>query len=405
MPLMYFLFDAIFGKLYSVVKMETNEILTYNGEKEYDARILVVDDDSKMLKLIRNYLVVENYQVETALCGRETLDIFDGPADYDLLILDLLMPDLSGYDVCKILRKNHTLYELPIIMLTTKNKIEDIVKGFEAGANDYVSKPFNYLELLARVKTLIKLRKLTRANSILQQAIEMKNQFLNMTIHDLKNPLNVIVGLTKMIKRDLEGNSDSNELLELILESSDLMINLVNELLEAAKIESGKFRLDKILLNLNELSEATYKKSIPAAEMKKQKIIFTPEPNDDAFIYGDNLRIQEIIDNLVSNAIKYSPFGKNIELNIKKRFDSSGLKMIRVEVSDEGPGFTADDKSKLFGKFQKLSAQPTGGERSSGLGLSIVKQLVDMHDGKIWVESEFGEGSKFIVEFQAEEPD
>ncbi len=384
--------------------MENNEILTVSNEKEYDARILVVDDDSKMLKLIRNYLIVENYQVDTAMNGRETLEIFEGPADYDLIILDLMMPDISGYDVCKILRKTHTLYELPIIMLTTKNRVEDIVKGFEAGANDYVSKPFNYLELLARVRTLIKLRKLTKANSILQQAIEMKNQFLNMTIHDLKNPLNVIVGLTKMIKREAEANSDSNELLELILESSDLMINLVNELLEAARIESGKFRLDKILLNLNELSEASFKKNMAAAEIKKQSIKFIPEPNDDAFIYGDNLRIQEIIDNLVSNAIKYTPFGKNIRICVKKKIDNSGFKLARVEVADEGPGLTEDDKSKIFGKFQKLSAQPTGGERSSGLGLSIVKQLVDMHDGKIWVESERGEGSKFIVEFQAEDP-
>ncbi len=311
--------------------MENNEILTVSNEKEYDARILVVDDDSKMLKLIRNYLIVENYQVDTAMNGRETLEIFEGPADYDLIILDLMMPDISGYDVCKILRKTHTLYELPIIMLTTKNRVEDIVKGFDAGANDYVSKPFNYLELLARVRTLIKLRKLTKANSILQQAIEMKNQFLNMTIHDLKNPLNVIVGLTKMIKREAEANSDSNELLELILESSDLMINLVNELLEAARIESGKFRLDKILLNLNELSEASFKKNMAAAEIKKQSIKFIPEPNDDAFIYGDNLRIQEIIDNLVSNAIKYTPFGKNIRICVKKKIDNSGFKLARVE--------------------------------------------------------------------------
>jgi two-component system, sensor histidine kinase and response regulator len=383
--------------------MDKNDILTYNVDKEYEARILVVDDDTKMLKLMRNYLVVENYQVEAATCGKDTLDIFAGPNDYDLLLLDLVMPDISGYDVCKILRKSHTLYDLPIIMLTTKNKTEDIVKGFEAGANDYVSKPFNYLELLARVKTLIKLRKLTRANSILQQAIEMKNQFMNMTIHDLKNPLNVIIGLTKMIKRNTDSSSDSNELLELILESSDLMINLVNELLEAAKIESGKLRLEKILLNLNEISEASYKKNLAASDMKKQKIIYNPEPNDDAFIYGDNLRIQEVVDNLVSNAIKYSPFGKTIEISIRKRIDEYGLKMVRIEVSDEGPGMTEDDKKKLFGKFQKLSAQPTGGEVSSGLGLSIVKQLVDLHDGKIWVESEVGKGTKFIVEFQSEE--
>ncbi len=384
--------------------MDKKEILTYSGEKEYEARILVVDDDTKMLKLIRNYLTVENYQVETALCGRDTIEILNSPVDYDLLILDLIMPDISGYDICKIIRKTRTLYELPVIMLTTKNKVEDIVKGFEAGANDYVSKPFNYLELLARVKTLIKLRNLTRANTILQQAIDMKNQFLNMTIHDLKNPLNVIIGLTKMIKREVSGKTDSFELLELILESSDLMINLVNELLEAAKIESGKFNLSKVLLNLNELAEAAYKKSAPGADMKRQKLIFNPEPNDDAFILGDNLRVQEIIDNLISNAVKYSPYGKQIEINIRAVIGHDDTKYIRLEVSDEGPGLTEEDKNKIFGKFQKLSAQPTGGERSSGLGLSIVKQLVDLHDGKIWVESELGQGSKFIVEFQYEEP-
>jgi signal transduction histidine kinase len=272
-----------------------------------------------------------------------------------------------------------------------------MIEGFEAGANDYLSKPFDGNELLARVKTLIKLKKLTKANLILQEAIEIKNQFINMTIHDLRNPLSVIQGLTTMMRQEIKEDSENAQLMDLVLESSSLMLRLVNELLEAVKIESGKLFLKKEVLNLNVICNEVVDKNRYRASQKGQNLVFSASDIDRCFINADNIRIHEAIDNLLNNAIKYSPLNSNIWINITpKKYDNKDY--VRIEIKDEGPGLSEDDKQKIFGKFQRLSAQPTGGESSTGLGLSIVKELVELHDGRIWAESKMGDGSIFIIE-------
>jgi signal transduction histidine kinase len=177
------------------------------------------------------------------------------------------------------------------------------------------------------------------------------------------------------------------------------MHNLVNELLDAARIESGKLTLHKEPVDLVAYARDVADKNRQRANQKKQDIVFSHNSQSGQIILADPVRVQEIIDNLISNAIKYSPVGGSIGITVNSYSDSKGFDFVRFEVSDKGPGLTQEDKKKIFGKFQRLSAQPTGGESSTGLGLSIVKQLVELHNGKIWVESEFGQGSTFIAEF------
>lgn len=370
-------------------------------QKSESPRILVVDDDQHILKLINKFLSLENYTVNFAHNGQEAIRFIDRFPDTELVILDMIMPDITGLNVCRIFREKYSLFELPIIFLTARNSSTDIVNAFEAGANDYLSKPFNRPELLARVKTLVKLKRLTKSNVVLQEAMDLKNQFLHMTIHDLRNPLNVVIGLTSMIKREANHDDETNEYLDLILESSDLMLSLVNELLDAARIDSGKMVLKKTIENMSDLARLAYDKNLNSAEKKGQELVLELPPENDCFISCDLVRMKEIMDNLVSNAIKYSPLGKKIWLRVSKQNDNNLKKYVRFSIKDEGPGLSEEDKKKIFGRFQRLSAQPTGGESSSGLGLSIVKQLVELHDGRIWVDSEHGRGSEFIVELDA----
>ncbi|MCK5742765.1 MAG: response regulator [Chlorobi bacterium] len=373
-----------------------------NPEENIDAKfgkILIIDDDPFIIKLIKKYLAKQKLEVLVARTGSEALKMVDDSSDFDLLILDILLPDMTGYDVSKAIREKRSLFQLPILMLTAKTDIYDKLAGFDAGANDYLVKPFNSMEFTARANTLIKMKRLTQSNKVLQEAIEIKNQFLNMTIHDLRNPLGVIMGGAKMIQNEGGLNKNADELLDLILESSDVMMNLVNELLVTAKIESGKTTLNKALININELVTDSIDKNLLNALKKSQDIVFGHDESFEGFIEGDPIRITEILDNILSNAIKYSPLRETISISVKQATNKFKDSIVRIEVEDNGPGFSKDDLSKIFGAFQKLSAQPTGGESSSGLGLSIVKKLVELHNGKISVQSKLGKGSKFIIDF------
>ena len=361
-------------------------------------KILIIDDDPFIVKLIKKYLAKQKLDVLVARNGSEALKMVDESSDFDLLILDILLPDMTGYDVSKAIREKKSLFQLPILMLTAKTDIYDKLAGFDAGANDYLVKPFNSMEFTARANTLIKLKRLTQANNVLQEAIEIKNQFLNMTIHDLRNPLGVIMGGAKMMKKESCLSEDANELLDLVLESSDVMMSLVNELLVTAKIESGKATLNKTLININEIVTDSIDKNLLYALKKSQDILFVRDESFEGFIEVDPIRIAEILDNIISNAIKFSPLGETVSIEVKQTVNKFNDSIVRIIIKDNGPGFSKDDMLKIFGTFQRLSAQPTGGEPSSGLGLSIVKKLVELHNGKITVESKPGKGSKFIID-------
>ncbi len=366
-----------------------------------EAKILVVDDDPFILSLIKKQLKFHNFEVLTVDNGPEAKRIIEIDSSVDLIILDIMMPEIDGYQVARLIRDRYSLFEMPIIMLTAKNQVSDIVTGFEAGANDYIIKPFNNDELHSRTKTLVRLKKLTEENKNLQRAIELKNQFINMTIHDLKNPLGVVKGVTEILLDELKDQPEKIELLDLLKESAGLMMNLVYELLEAAKIESGKISLSKRKLDLNQAAEEVVVKNTQTANKKNQNILFSPDKEVDCDIYADPVRLLEILDNLISNAVKFSPKDKDIYVTVRHRIEDDGFIFLQFSVKDQGPGMTERDKQKAFQSFQKLSAQPTGGEPSSGLGLSIVKNLVELHDAKIWIESEHGKGAEFIVEFPA----
>ncbi len=365
-----------------------------------EGRVLVIDDDKNIVKLIENNLIVHNFEVISSYNGIDALQLIEMGEDFDLIILDLIMPEFSGYEVARHVRDRYSLMEMPILMLTSKNNVQDIVKGFDCGANDYLPKPFNLQELLARTKTLVKLKQITRANANLIEAIDLKNQFINMTIHDLRNPLGVIKSVLELFKMELNLDSENLELLSLALSSSNLLLNLVDELLEAAKIESGKLSLNTEDLDLHLIIVECIDSFKYNLEKKNQTLEFNPDKEYNFLVSADKTRLKEIIDNLISNAIKYSPLDSKIIVSTTHRIYKSFL-FVQLRVKDFGPGLSKTDQSKIFNSFQKLTPKPTGGEPSTGLGLSIVKKLVEYHNGKIWVETELGKGCEFIVEFPA----
>lgn len=231
---------------------------------------------------------------------------------------------------------------------------------------------------------------------IAEKANTMKTQLLYVAAHDMKSPLMSIEGLAKEISLTPRLDDHSFELSKMIQLNASRMVSLISDLLNLSAIESGKIQLEFETLNASEITALVVSGYEIQAQRKEQKIIFRANPKKEYLISADSTRIQEALENLVSNAIKYSPVGASISISVEE-YDGK----IRIAVHDEGPGFSDSDKEKIFKRFQKLSAQPTGGEISTGLGLAIVKEIIEAHKGTITLESEPEKGSTFFIDLPA----
>ena len=227
-----------------------------------------------------------------------------------------------------------------------------------------------------------------QAEHDLRELNDLKNRFLGMAAHDLRNPLSAIRGMSELLLGSDWDKARRNELLQVIYDSSDEMVRLVNELLDVAVIESGKFETRLARANLATVVRARMRLLAPAAEKKHIALETAFQPVDDSLFDAD--RIGQVVDNLITNAIKFSPPGTTVLLVLRRAGDG-----LEFSVIDQGPGLSAADQARLFGSFETLSARPTGGEQSTGLGLAIGKKIVDAHRGTIEVRSEPGRGAEF----------
>jgi signal transduction histidine kinase len=231
-------------------------------------------------------------------------------------------------------------------------------------------------------------------NTQLKELNEEKNEFLGIAAHDLKNPLSGIQSIAEVLMMDESLAVETRrELLMHVVKSSERMFELIKNLLDVNAIERGGFQPELKATNIQQIATLAHEHYVSRAAQKNITITFTSETTES--VRADHAALEQVLDNLVSNAVKYSPHDKQIHTRL--RLAEGGMR-VRFEVQDEGPGISEQDKSKLFGKFARLSAQPTGGEHSTGLGLSIVKKMVEAMNGDVWCESELGKGATFILE-------
>jgi signal transduction histidine kinase len=228
-----------------------------------------------------------------------------------------------------------------------------------------------------------------------EAANNLKSELIAVTAHDLKNPLQVASGFAEVLAAQVPPGSPAAEMTAAIQRAAERMLALIEALLTHAALEAGALELRRQVLDLAVVAAAVVEQNRPHAERKRQRLEITSA--GPAFVSADATRLTQVLDNLVSNAVKYSPPGATVRLVLASAEGRS-----RVAVRDEGPGLTAEDMAGLFRRFHKLSARPTGGEGSTGLGLSIVRRLVDLHGGRVWAESAGpGRGSTFVVELPA----
>lgn len=368
-------------------------------------RLLIVDDEPMLLKVLEN-IFHDMYDLRTAESGELALQILQQGFLPEVIIADQRMPGMSGAQFLA-----QSIRELPIavrVVLTGYTDVQDIIDSINLGSiYRFLTKPwqreelietvrvcFEYYDMLTRnVELSEALKKLEIAHNELTILNSEKDEFLGIAAHDLKNPLGGIRGLAELLL-DHRSEMDDNELntiLSSIINSSERMFDLIANLLDINAIERGGITLHPIPITaktpLQQIAEQ-YRQRATA-----KSISLSVDSDESHIVNADEQAFVQIMDNLISNAVKYSPHGKAIRIR-----SSMQNGFCRIEVEDEGPGISAQDMEKLFGKFVRLSALPTGGEHSTGLGLSIVKKLVELMNGKIWCESMQGKGATFIVE-------
>jgi signal transduction histidine kinase len=363
--------------------------------------ILVIDDNPANLQVLGNQLRDRDMEIAVATSGAKGIEIAKAKSP-DLILLDIMMPEMDGYEVCERLKSEDRTKDIPVIFLTARMEEDDIVKGFSLGAVDYITKPFMIAELRARVRTHLKMKEykeeIERKNEKLHKLNTEKNELLGIAAHDLKNPIYNISMLGRVL-RDEPGLNEE-ERLEFagdIISTSEKMIQLITRLLDLNAIETGKVTVGEEPVIIDEVVSAQIDSYKDRASAKNITLHFD-KSEENMVARADRSAVLQVLDNLISNAVKYSPFDRNVYIRQSKHND-----YIRIEVEDEGPGLTSEDKKQLFGKFAKLSAKPTGEESSTGLGLSIVKKYAELMNGRIWCESEPGQGANFILELPAYE--
>jgi two-component system sensor histidine kinase/response regulator len=351
--------------------------------------VLVVDDQPQNLRIIGDLLTGSmGYQVVVADDGRQALSLMESRAP-DLILLDMLMPGLNGIETCQLIREKPEWAPIPIIFLSAADDKALIVQALESGGVDYVVKPFSRAELLSRVRTHLALK---AARDQLQALAEDKDELLGILTHDLRNHLGGMLMSAQLLqdRADRLPDDKSRRLVENILESSMQMLAFVKEFLANAALERPQeLRLQPVDLG-DAVTLALRRYQLPA-ERKNLRLLWTPPP-EAVIAQAEPVALNQVLENLLSNAVKFSPPGQSITLSVAAENDVSFIR-----VADEGPGFTEEDRRTMFRRYGRLSARPTGGEPSTGLGLSIVKKLVELMQGKLSLDSTPGKGAVFTV--------
>ncbi len=363
--------------------------MPYQTHATSSGTVLVVDDQEKNVQVVGSTLTAFNYEIMVATSGEQALTRVEARVP-DLILLDILMPDMDGFAVCAALKANPQVAEVPIIFLSANDDKNVIVRALEAGGVDFLTKPFNKAELIARVRTHLELK---RTRDELGQLIAKREEFIGIMAHDLKNPIAGIQFSSTLLKE--MGDKlppPANGLAENIHEATVRATSLIEQFLNEIREARTDLKVNLKDHDLNMIIDESVDRFRTTA-MQKSITLHWTKPTESHYAKVDRFATARILDNLISNAIKFTPQGKNVHLS---------LNPVNGEVSiiDEGPGIKEEDHPLLFQQFTRLSARPTGGETSTGLGLSIAHRLSELMNAELVChQNGADEGAHFSVKF------
>ena len=360
------------------------------------SRILIVDDMPINLELMKSILFGEEYMIVTSKTGTSAMAKANANV-FDLILLDIVLPDIDGFEICRQIKNGTKNQETPIIFLTAQREKESIIKGFQLGAVDYILKPFSDEELLARVNLHLALKKtqeeLKEARNVAEGLAKAKAMFLANMSHEIRTPLNGIVGMVDILKNtDLD--EQQKEFLDIVDVSSENLLMIINDILDYSKIEAGQIAFEKIKFNIRQEIDEVKKLLYYKSNEKKLEFSIEVDSKVPKMLLGDPLRLKQVLINLSNNAIKFTTEGF---VKIKVSLEKAIVQQYKLyfEVQDSGIGISKENQKKLFQSFSQADASTTRKYGGTGLGLAISKKLTQLMNGEIGVNSVEGEGATF----------
>ncbi|MFN8376013.1 MAG: hybrid sensor histidine kinase/response regulator [Anaerolineae bacterium] len=360
-------------------------------------QILIVDDELNN-RLLLSRILRRLGSITEASSAREALELLQ-EEQFDLVLLDIMMPDMTGLEALEVIRNNRDTAHLPIILVSALSDNEDLVHGLQIGANDYIPKPFDIDVVYARVNTQLRLKMMSdddkQVIAQLEAMQQMKDRLLRIASHDLKAPLANIKTI-EVLLREYVSDPQGVEFLEMLRSTINNMHSVIEEFLDMAAFQGGTLAVELAPVEVEQVVMDVMMHYCPAAQEKDIDIMAYALPG---IVHADQQRLTQVLNNLVSNAIKYSP--RRTTISLWSEIDEG---RVRINVADQGPGIPANERDRLFKEFSKLSTRPTAGESSTGLGLWIVKQMVTLQGGTVGVDCPSDGGSTFWVEFPVSSP-
>lgn len=364
-------------------------------------RVLIVDDQDANRLLLRDLLESQGHEVAEAVDGVEALQRVADAAP-DVVLLDVGMPGIDGFEVCRRLKADPATATIPVLLVTALSQRDQRLLGIGAGANDYITKPIDKSDLSLRVRNAIRMRQLYVQIEAQYRRLEklelLRDSLVHMIVHDLRSPLAGIRAYLDLMKMDGEGKLEP-EMAESIDEARKVavdMTEMVSDLLDVSRLEAGRMPLELSQIDLGALATEVAAMVGQASHRVSVRVEASAE---QARIIGDASVIRRVITNLVGNAVKFSPTASQIVLLVQ----GNGTEA-KVSVKDRGPGIAPEFHEKIFEKFGQVEAARQGTKHSSGLGLTFCKFAVEAHGGRIGLESVVGRGSTFWFSLPVQGP-
>lgn len=358
--------------------------------------LLVVDDDATNRDVLSRRLKRHGHGVETASSGGEALRLLSEAA-FDVVLLDIMMPDMDGYEVLRRIKADERLQHIPVIMISALNEVRSVVRCIEAGADDYLAKPFNPTLLKARIGACLEKKRgrdresalfeeLQKNYKQLEEVEKLRDDMRNMIVHDLRTPLTAVIVGVEMLEKYGALNERQHDLMAIALGGGRTLLGMINDLLDVEKMESGSTQLQYEELSAAELLAGAVEQVASLAE-NGQTVLVTDIASDLPLFRGDQNKLSRTLVNLIANAIKFTRAG-----TVTISASHGDGETIRFEVRDTGKGIPSEAFERIFEKFGQLDSRNTVG---TGLGLAFCKLAVEAHGGHIKVESTPGAGSTF----------
>ncbi|HEX6160598.1 MAG TPA: response regulator [Thermoanaerobaculia bacterium] len=367
-------------------------------------RLLVVDDQAMNRDVLSRRLRRQGHTVVTAENGHDALAVLR-ETPFDLVLLDIMMPDMDGYEVLRRVKSDDRLQHIPVVMISAVDELQSVVRCIAAGAEDYLAKPFNPTLLQARIGACLEKKRsrdretllfeeLTKNYKLLQEAEKLRDDFRNMIVHDLRSPLTAVIAGVDLLSRG-EGLDDlQREMIAIVAGGGRTLLGMINDLLDVEKMEAGMMALRYEELAAGALVSNAIAEIRNLAEASETSLVTVLEEGLPPFA-GDANKLGRTLVNLIANAIRFTPGGTvTITAGLDADADPgvASAKSVRFAVADTGRGIPADAFERIFEKFGQLDA---GSRVGTGLGLAFCKLAVEAHGGRIRVESTPGAGSTF----------